>query len=190
MGCAVTTFPLPRRPSVMKRDRYGWGWTIRLTSIEEATQILAIADPVNVCITATMDARTLGAFDREKDGVWQIYLNRFLTTTDASVTLWHELVHLVQAETAGGMQTLDDRRDRELRAARLEGSHQRRLFRLRAYRNLPLEREAEQRAQALHEQLPLATTRDQSRAWQFRSTTAAETDTDEPTTSLLVEQQL
>jgi len=147
----------------MKRDRYGCGWRIQLSLIEQAIEILGIVNPVNVCVTRTMDVTTLGALDGEKSGTWQICIDRFLTPTQASLTLWHELVHVAQAESAGGMHELDERLDRERCAARLDGPRKRTFFRLRAYRNLPLEREAEDRAQTLHTKLPLATVRRRGR---------------------------
>ena len=150
---------------VMKRNRYGYGWTIELSLIERATRILGIAHPVNVCVTGRMDMTTLGVFDGEKNGAWRIYLDRFLTTRQASLTLWHELVHVAQAERAGGMRELDRRLDRERLAARLDGPRKRKFFRLRAYQNLPLEREAEERAQQLHKRLPLAKATEGTRTW-------------------------
>ena len=149
----------------MKRNRYGCGWTIQLSLLDQAIQILGIVNPVNVCVTRTMDVTTLGALDGEKSGTWQISIDRFLTPTQASLTLWHELVHVAQAETAGGIRELDERLDRERRAARLDGPRKRKFFRLRAYHNLPLEHEAEERAQSLHTKLPLATATRRTRPW-------------------------
>ena len=149
----------------MKRDRYGHGWKVKLSVITQAARTLGIAGPINVCVTGRMHASTLGAFDGEKDGVWGIYLDRYLTPRQASLTLWHELVHVAQAERAGGMVELDKRFDRERRAGRLDGPRPLKFFRLRAYHNLPLEREAEDMAQAIHRELPLATETSAARIW-------------------------
>ena len=149
----------------MTRNRYGHGWMIKLSTIDLAIHIVEIAQPVSVCVTRKMDPATLGLLDREDHGTWRIYLDRFLTVRQASITLWHELVHVEQAERAGGIEKLEERIDQERVTARLDGPQQRRFFRLRAYRNLPLEREAEEHAQALHKRLHLAVATHGPRRW-------------------------
>ncbi len=76
------------------------------------------------------------------DGEWRIGVDTHLSASQASRTLWHELMHALQSHEASGLSEFDARVAQELRTAGLRGRNQRRFARGRAYNRIPTELEA------------------------------------------------
>ena len=141
-------------------DRGAWRgkrYVVVRHRVVEACIRLGITDAVQVRITDYWGGETAGrviGFDASSS--WRIGLDTYLGAAEASRTLWHELIHVRQAQQMGGLDQLDARVIDALRTARLLGRGQRRWFRNWAYRSIPTEREAERLARRWHAQLPLA----------------------------------
>src|SRR5947209_6748310 len=132
----------------------GRRFVIRRERLEEACKKLGISDPVELSIRSM--EKNKGRVRGYRDGAFRITLDTYLSRRDASRTLWHELVHVMQAEREGGFEALDARAAKEMREASLEGQNQRKRFRDRTYGGTPLEREAEALGRQAHKELPLA----------------------------------
>lgn len=89
-------------------------------------------------------------------GAWRFAVDTNLPPSEASRSVYHEMAHILQAQRLGGLDTFDARVDEEMRAAGLAGRSHRTVFRYSAYENMPLEVEAEELAERLQDELPLA----------------------------------
>jgi hypothetical protein len=127
--------------------------------VAEAATRLGIRDPVHVSITDYWGGEMAGRLIGFRAGSWRLGVDTHLSAAQASRTLWHELMHVVQAQDAGGLDQFDARVVKELRAAGLLGRDQRRFARHRAYNRIPTEREAESAARRWDRQLSLAVAR-------------------------------
>lgn len=140
----------------MAKDEWrGRRYVIKRERLDLARRRLRIEQPVEIRITYYRTGDDGGVIGF-RDGTWRIGLDTYLTANQASRTLWHELVHVAQARRAGGLDQLFARVKREHRAVRLSGRNPRRFFKSHAYRQMPLEKEAEQRSRLWHERYPLA----------------------------------
>jgi hypothetical protein len=88
---------------------------------------------VELRITDCWGGATAGRVIGFDAGSWRIGLHTYLSPKQASRTLWHELIHIAQAQQTGGLDELDIRVMNELRTARLFGTGQRRFLRGWAY---------------------------------------------------------
>jgi hypothetical protein len=137
--------------------KHGWSgerFTITRAALEEACQRVGVQSPVEIVLTRYR-YQTVGRLAGRRDGIWRITLDATLSAREASRTVYHELAHVVQAERLGGLPNLEARYDAQLRAARLIGRSQRRLFRSRTLSRISLEREAERIAKRWHRAVPL-----------------------------------
>jgi hypothetical protein len=141
----------PKPPERWRARRY----VVTRAALNESRRLRGIVGPVEIRLTRYKDA-TFGRLIAHRDGTWIVGLDTYLSPRDASITLWHELVHVAQAERVGGMEQLDEMVFREALAARLAGPRERRFFWLRAYRRMPHEREAELRGSEGHRRAPVA----------------------------------
>jgi hypothetical protein len=132
----------------------GKRFVIKRERLEEACARLGIKQPVELSIRAMKNND--GILRGFRDGAFRITLDPYMSPDYASSTLWHELVHVMQAEREGGWEAYDVRSAREMREAGLEGPDQRKYFRERARRNMPLEREADEIGERCDKELPLA----------------------------------
>jgi hypothetical protein len=134
-----------RTPVILDRD-----------AVAQACSSLGIGERVEIEFSHRGAEATTGRLLGWRDGAWRVRLAPGAVASVVSITLWHELAHVMQAEREGGMAALNARLDRELRRARLTGRRQRRWFRGLAYDLMPLEFEAEELAIRGHRRLPLA----------------------------------
>ncbi len=136
---------------------YGRRFFIRRQQLEDARQRLGIRIPVELKLTVyTNREGTVARLVGLRGGKWRIALDTHLRANQASMTVYHELAHVLQAERLGGMEQLVAQRKEEEQAAGLIGPNQRKHLRGRAVDRMPLEVEAEQRARRWHKQRPLA----------------------------------
>ena len=126
--------------------------------VEAARRLLSIVAPVEIRLTRYLDG-TCGRVIGFRDGVWIVGLDTYLNPRDASITLWHELVHVHQMGKLGGIAQFGDMALREAREARVVGPRARLFFWKRAYRRMPHEREAERRGRRSHRRFRLAVKR-------------------------------
>jgi hypothetical protein len=146
-----------REALTMARDGWhGRNYWVPREALDTVRRRLGITDPVEVAIVGSLSDDTAGKFNGFRDGAWRISLSTHLWFREASLTLHHELVHVLQAQREGGKAFLDALFDTQLLEARLIGHGQRRLLRSWAYRRLPLERAAETRGRLGHRDHPLA----------------------------------
>lgn len=137
-----------------KYEWRGQRFVIRRERFEQACGKLGIKQPVALSIRRVDNNK--GQIVGFRDGAYRVTLDTYLRPRDASITLWHELVHVMQAEREGGWEAFDARGASEMREARLAGRGQRKHFRDWAERHIPLEQEAEKLGRQLHKELPLA----------------------------------
>lgn len=130
---------------------------ITRTDLNTARRVLGISAPVELRITRYRDD-TCGRLIANRDGTWIVGLDTYLSR-QASLTLWHELVHIAQAERVGGVKNFEEMVLEEAVAGRLVGPRERRWFWSRAYRRMPHEREAERLGRRQYRCIRLATTR-------------------------------
>jgi hypothetical protein len=140
-----------KRPEQWRAKRY----VITRAALDEARRLLGIVAPIEIRLTSYKDA-TFGRLIAYRDGVWIIGLDTYLSARQASITLWHELVHVAQAQRAGGIEQFHELVWDEAQAARLVGPRERRFLWSRAYRRMPHEREAERRGRQGHRRARLA----------------------------------
>lgn len=162
----TSTFdPAPKAREVSARDRgepqqrwRGRRYVITRRDVDVARRLLGILAPVDIRLTRYLDD-TCGRLIACRDGTWIVGLDTYLSPCQASLTLWHELVHVAQAERVGGIEQFDDMVLREAQAARLVGPRERRFFWSRSYRRMPHEWEAERRGRRGHRRRRLAVRR-------------------------------
>ena len=133
----------------------GRRYVITGQEVDATRELLGIVAPVEIRLTRYLDD-TCGRLIAFRNGVWIIGLDTYLSPRQASLTLWHELVHVAQAQQAGGLEQFRDLVLIEAEAARLFGRSARRLLWSRAYRRMPHEREAERRGRHGHRTSRLA----------------------------------
>jgi hypothetical protein len=136
----------------------GRRFVITRPDLDEACRSLGIAAPVEIRLTRYRDG-ACGRLIGFRDGVWIVGLDTYLSPRVASLTLWHELVHIWQAQRAGGIAAFDEVVLSEALAPRVVGPSVRRFFWTRAYRWMPHEREAERRGKHGHRGRRLAVRR-------------------------------
>jgi hypothetical protein len=123
--------------------------------VDGARELLGIVAPVEIRLTRYA-YDTCGRLIGFRNGVWIIGLDTYLSPRQASLTLWHELVHVAQAERAGGLGQFHGLARSEAQAARLLGRSARRFLWSRAYHRMPHEREAKRRGRRGHRRRRLA----------------------------------
>ena len=104
--------------------------------VDAARRLLSIVAPVEIRLTRYLDG-TCGRVIGFRDGVWIVGLDTYLNPRDASITLWHELVHVHQMGKLGGIAQFGEMALREAREARVVGPRARLFFWKRAYRRMP-----------------------------------------------------
>lgn len=117
------------------------GASLKVGSVMEAVEFLEIEDPIEV--KWANGTRRRGSH-RVRNGVHVITLSTYLPADKVTFTLWHELTHCMQAEREGGNEAFT-------RKYRLEGKSG------AAYRTNRFEIEANETAEAMKDELPLAT---------------------------------
>jgi hypothetical protein len=123
--------------------------------VDAARELFGIVAPVEIRLTR-YSYDTCGRLIGFRNGVWIIGLDTYLSPRQASLTLWHELAHVAQAERVGGIEQFHELVLSEAEAARLIGRSARRFLWSRAYRRMPHEREAERRGRRGHRESRLA----------------------------------
>jgi hypothetical protein len=146
------------RPVTSAKPRQQWRarrYVITCDELDAARGLLGILAPVEIRLTRYADD-TYGRLIGFRDGFWVVGLDTYLSPRQASITLWHELVHVAQAERSGGLEQFHHVVRSEAEAARLIGRSARRFLLSRAYRRMPHEREAERRGRRGHRRSRLA----------------------------------
>ena len=108
-------------------------------AVERAAQDLGIVHEVKVFVREYKHG--LGAYSGFRDGSHRIGIDWRMPHRAASAVIWHELTHVAQIERLGGAEAFYAQRERERVAAGLSPEDEYRAER-RAYRQMPLEREA------------------------------------------------
>lgn len=146
--------------------REGWlgrGFLIRREGLDAARSRVGVKAPVELKLTTyNGDRETVGRVVGLRHGVWSIALETYLSPRQASLTVYHELAHVLEAQRVGGFDALLNLQEDELRRARVIGRGQRKHLRRWAIARTPLEREAERLAHAWHREHHLATPRRKS----------------------------
>jgi hypothetical protein len=111
---------LLRRARLRSRRRRGGRFVITRADLDETRRSLGIVAPVEIRLTRYGD-RTCGRLIGFRDNAWIVGLDTYLSPRVASLTLWHELMHICQAQQAGGIGRFDEVVLREALAARVVG---------------------------------------------------------------------
>jgi hypothetical protein len=136
---------------------YGRGFWIPRERLLLACAAIGIETPVELKLTTyRSDRGTVGRLVGLRNGVWRIAVETYLSPRQGSLTVFHELAHVLQAERVGSFEALLELQDKEFRGARVTGRGQRTYLRSWAISRTPLEQEAERLAKRWHRGLPLA----------------------------------
>jgi hypothetical protein len=98
------------RRSTSTKPRRRWRarrYLITADDVDAARELFGILAAVEIRLTRYA-YDTCGRLIGFRNGVWIIGLDTYTSPRQASLTLWHELVHVAQAERAGGTEQPHD----------------------------------------------------------------------------------
>jgi hypothetical protein len=112
-------------------------------AIELARLRLGLRLPVRARIAYSQNVETHGRYMGQRGGVHHIAISSEHTPLTASRCLWHALGHALQAERLGSGSAFAKEWDRQLSEAGIDPNEPMKWHKRRAYKRMPLEREAE-----------------------------------------------